>query len=299
MSGELWLGEGFTQYYGYLALSRAGLADLDRMVGRLLRFVTAVSLSPAHLIRSAEEMSQMAPFVDGGRPSDRTNWSTTFVSYYDFGAAIALALDLSLRERSEGSVTLDDYMRALWRRHGKPGGSRPGYVDQPYSMSDAEARLAEVSQDEAFARSFFGRYIQGHEVPDYRQLLAQAGLVLRKARPGAAWMGEIRFDERGGTLRVASQVPPGTPAYDAGLDLGDAIRELDGVRIRTYSDLAGILSRRHPGDTIQLVFVDRSRRAKTVGLKLDEAPALDLVPVESTGASLTTSQEQFRMRWLH
>ena len=26
MSGELWLGEGFTQYYGPLMLSRAGLA---------------------------------------------------------------------------------------------------------------------------------------------------------------------------------------------------------------------------------------------------------------------------------
>ena len=28
MSGELWLAEGFTQYYGPLALQRAGLVDL-------------------------------------------------------------------------------------------------------------------------------------------------------------------------------------------------------------------------------------------------------------------------------
>ena len=28
MSGELWLGEGFTQYYGPLTLSRTGLEDL-------------------------------------------------------------------------------------------------------------------------------------------------------------------------------------------------------------------------------------------------------------------------------
>ena len=28
MSGELWLAEGFTQYYGPLAMQRAQLADL-------------------------------------------------------------------------------------------------------------------------------------------------------------------------------------------------------------------------------------------------------------------------------
>ena len=30
MSGELWLAEGFTQYYGPLALQRAGLVDPGR-----------------------------------------------------------------------------------------------------------------------------------------------------------------------------------------------------------------------------------------------------------------------------
>ena len=50
----------------------------------------------------------MAPFIDGGRPIDRTNWSNTVISYYPFGGAIALALDLSLRDRSDGRVSLDD-----------------------------------------------------------------------------------------------------------------------------------------------------------------------------------------------
>lgn len=299
ISGELWLGEGFTQYYGNVVLSRAGLVDLNQTAGRLLRFVTAASLNPARLIRSAEEMSRMAPFVDRGQPGDRTNWRTTVISYYDFGAAIALALDLSLRERSGGLVTLDDYMRSLWTRHGKPGGNRPGFVDQPYTMADAEACLAEVSEDRAFARDFFARYIQGHEVADYPRLLAQAGLVLRRVRPGRAWIGQIGFDERGATLRVASQVPFGTPAYEAGLDVGDEIRELDGRRIRTYSDFAGVLSRHRPGDTIQLAFVDRSGRANTATLLLAEDPVLELVPFESTGGSLTATQEQFRTRWLH
>ena len=48
MSGELWLAEGFTQYYGPLALQRAGLADLPS-TGAHLRpaWSRASSLSPA------------------------------------------------------------------------------------------------------------------------------------------------------------------------------------------------------------------------------------------------------------
>src|SRR5439155_1157102 len=81
-----------------------------------------------------------------------------------FGGAIALALDLTLRDRTDGRTSLDDYMRAMWRVHGKPGGARPGYVDHPYTIADAAARLAEASGDRALARDFFARDIQGHGV---------------------------------------------------------------------------------------------------------------------------------------
>ena len=124
----------------------------------------------------------MAPFIDGGRTIDRTNWTNTVISYYPYGGAIALALDLTLRDRSDGRTTLDDFMRAMWRVHGKPGGSREGYVDRPYTTDDAQARLAEVSGDAAFARDFFDRYVRGREAADYTRLLQRAGFVVQEAR---------------------------------------------------------------------------------------------------------------------
>src|SRR5262249_40917177 len=114
LSGELWLAEGFTQYYGPLALQRAGLVDLASTSGTLTNLVDTLAQNPGRLVRTAEQMSQMAPFIDGGRTVDRTNWSTTVLSYYSFGGAIALALDLSLRDRTDGRLSLDDYMRAMW-----------------------------------------------------------------------------------------------------------------------------------------------------------------------------------------
>ena len=124
ISGELWLAEGFTQYYGELVLQRAGLRTLDRTIQSLAGSANEVINGPGRMFHSAVEMSQLAPFTDAATAIDRTNLANTFISYYTYGAAIALALDLSLREQSNGKVSLDDYMRAMWQAHGKPGGPR-------------------------------------------------------------------------------------------------------------------------------------------------------------------------------
>jgi predicted metalloprotease with PDZ domain len=299
MSGELWMGEGFTQYYGPLALSRAGLADLASTLDTMAGFVRSVALNPAHTVRSAEDMSRMAAFTDGGRTIDRTNFATTYISYYPFGGAIALALDLSLRARSDGSVTLDDYMRAMWRVHGKPGGSREGYVDHPYTMDDAEARLAEVSGDRHFAQDFFARYIRGRDVADYAALLSRAGLVLRKVNPGRAWWGATRLELRAGSVHLAEAPALETPIYQAGLDIGDELRTIDGARIVSADDVAGVLRRHRPGDALAVVFVDRSGGERKSRVVLAEDPRLELVTIESTGMALTPAQKTFRERWLN
>jgi predicted metalloprotease with PDZ domain len=298
LSGELWLGEGFTQYYAPLVLSRTRLADLDATVSTMAGLLRSVALNPARAVRSAEEMSRMAAFTDGGRAGDRTNWSTTYISYYPFGGAIALALDLTLRDRSNSAVTLDDFMRAMWRAHGKPGGSRPGYVDRPYTMADAEARLAEVSRDAAFARDFFARYIQGHEVADYARLLHRAGLLLRKPSPGRAWWGDPAYRTDDGVVRIASTPAIDTPMYAAGLDVDDEIRQVDGSRIVSSAAIDAAIGRRKPGDRVPVVYVDRTGIAKTVQVTLAGNPALELLSIERTGGTLTPDQRSFRDRWL-
>ena len=150
MSGELWLAEGFTTYYGDLIMARAGLSPRDQAMLSIVRSALDVATSPGHQFRSAVEMSQMAPFSDAAQSNDPTNFSYAFINYYPFGSALALALDLGLRGRSAGRISLDDYMRAMWRVHGKPAGAHVGLVARPYTLADARNRLAEVA-DRKFA----------------------------------------------------------------------------------------------------------------------------------------------------
>jgi predicted metalloprotease with PDZ domain len=240
-------------------------------------------------------MSRMAPFIDGGHTIDRTNWSTTVISYYPYGGAIALALDLTLRDRTDGRLSLDDFMRAMWTTYGKPGGSREGYVDRPYTIADAEATLAAVSGDQAFARDFFARYIQGHDVADYGRLLSRAGFTLKKRNPGRAWLGDLWLDSRAG-FRVAALVPPTWPIYAAGLDEDDELQQLDGQRIGGEGVVATLLQRHKPGDIVPIVFVDRTGAAKSANITLAEDPHTDVVPIGA--GSLTAAQKAFRDRWL-
>ncbi len=293
-SGELWLAEGFTHYYGPLVMQRARLVDLPETARTFTEFIESIQ-SPARLVRSAEEASRMAPFIDGGRSVDRTNWSNTVISYYPYGGAIALALDLTLRDRSDSRVTLDDFMRAMWRTFGKPGGAREGYVDTPYTIRDAEATLATVSGDPAFAREFFAKYIQGHDLPDYSRLLTRAGFTVRPRHPGRAWLGDISLDTRRGA-RLAGLVAPTWPIYTAGIDQDDELQQVDGQRIASESDVQTAMQRRKPGDSVAVVFVDRTGVQKTATIKLAADPHVEVVPVDA--GTLTAAQKTFRERWL-
>jgi len=297
VSGELWLAEGFTSYYAPLILLRAGLIQLSDFAAEMTSLVNQVRTSPARRVRSAEAMSRMAPLVDGALSLDRTNFDDTYLSYYTWGAAIGLGLDLTLRDRTDGKVGLDDYMRELWQRHGKPGGKAPGYVDRPYTMNDLIAALAAVSRDPAFANDFFARYIQGSELVDYERLLARVGFVMRSASPGQASAGPLRLQDAPGGARVTALVPSASPAYAAGLDRDDVIVAVGGRPVAAAADVTRAFRERQPGDTVSLEFERRGQRT-TGTLQLAVDPRVNVLPIEQSGRQPDADERRFRDRWL-
>lgn len=297
ISGELWLAEGFTNYYGRLTMLRAGLREDTEGVGAWAGVINGVNNSPGTKFRSAVEMSRLAPFVDAAVSIDSTYWQNTFYSYYTFGEAIALGLDLTLRDRSDNKITLDDYMRAMWTAHGKPGGPAPGLVAKPYTMADARARLAEVSGDKAFADDFFTRYIEGTEKVDYARLMERAGFLVRPAAAGRATLGLVRGDSRGDRLRISAPSIVGSALYTAGLDLGDEIVSIGETKVGSQGDLEKAVSARKPGDEVTIVFIRHGAERKATA-KLIEDSRVEVVPFEKAGRTLTEAHKKFRDAWL-
>jgi predicted metalloprotease with PDZ domain len=291
MSDEMYFAEGFTQYYGNLAMLRTGLTqanDLRAFAGD----IGSVLNAPGTTYRSAMDMSRLAPFVDGSSDAFPPYWSNTFVSYYSFGDAIALGLDLTLRARSNSSITLDDFMRAMWRTYGKPGGPAPGIVAKPYTIADVQAQLAAVSGDPAFAADFVKHYIAGTEKIDYAALLLHAGFVLRK-RAGPASLGQLRLVKGTSGLLVSASTSIGSPAYNAGVDLDDEIISVAGTPLAAPEDLAKALSGHKAGDSVEIVFRQRGQEVRA-NATLAAPAQLELVQAET----LSPEQKHFREAWL-
>ena len=288
MSGELWFAEGFTRYYDALVLKRAELISIDRFSKNLSGLLNDVLNGRGRRYFSAVEMSMQAPLVDRARSNDPRNLSNTFISYYTYGAAIGLGLDLTLRNNFPG-VTLDDFMRAVWERHGKP--------EVPYTNGDLRDILGEVTGDIAFAAEFFANYVQGHKLVNYEELLTRAGLLLRRAKEDEAWIGRLQFKFEKDKAIVETSTLSGSPLYQAGLDHGDNVIGFDGQAPESKEDFEEILKKHKPGDKVEIEF-EKNGIIKKVELLFQSNPEFEVIPYEQAGTTLTEEMLEFRQNWL-
>jgi predicted metalloprotease with PDZ domain len=75
-------------------------------------------------------------------------------------------------------------------------------------------------------------------------------------------------------------VTAGSPAYDAGVDIGDEVIALNGLRVRT-SDLQDRLADYKPGDKVKLTVFRRDRmRDFEITLRLQDVPSYKVTKVE-------------------
>ena len=299
MSGELWLAEGFTSYYGAADHERGRASPRTRdLRSDMGAAIDAVRQQPGPPVRSAVEMSQMAPFTDRGgleRP-DQLRQHVHLVLHVGRGDRARTGSDAPRSERRPGDAGRLHARPLAEVRHAR-GTRTPGYVETPYTIDDLKTVLAAVAGDAAFAEEFFARYIQGREVVDFKPLLAKAGFLLRLRSAGRAHAGSLQTQDGQNGVRVTGDVPFRSPAYGAGLERDDVIVSLGGTRVATAAEVDRALMTRKPGDSLQIVYERRGERVTSI-LKLVEDPTLELVPGEEAGQPLSEAQRKFRDAWL-
>jgi predicted metalloprotease with PDZ domain len=247
-TSQLWAFEGITSYYDDLMLLRSRVIGVGDYLELLGRQISALLRTPGRERQSVAESSFDA-WIKFYRQDD--NAPNAIVSYYVKGALIALALDLELRLRS--AVTLDDVMRALWRRYGQTGIGVP--------EDGVEAMAAELSGLDLGA--FFRNYVHGTVELPLPLLLGEFGIG-SNLRPTAdakdkggvpgkdpaprVWLGATLA--AGADLRLKHVTPDG-PAALAGLASGDTLVAIDGLRA-TIEGLEQLAGTRNPGDVIEV-----------------------------------------------
>ncbi len=267
----LWVSEGFTVYYEYLIMNRAGLLTRDDVFNYLANTVKAYESIPGSEYQSATESSFDTWINFFSRSSNALNAT---ISYYDKGCALGMILDLAIRNETGNQKSLDDVMRKLYHKY---------YADLKRGFTEDEFRsecesIAGTSLDE-----IFDVYVSTTGDIDYNKYLAYAGLHidLDEEILEGSYVGAQTRKVNGETM--ISTIVRDSPAWNYGLSVNDIILEINGEPLenRTLND---ILKYTTPLDT--LIFKVKHRylerdisvvtdTARTVSYKISVLPDPD------------------------
>ena len=234
----LWVAEGATSYYEGVLLRRAGLMSDEEMLANKASMIQQLQNRPGRFETSLEDASFDA-WIKYYRQDE--NAINNQISYYDKGDIVNFLLDVRIRAASNGAKSLDDVMRYLYDEFAK---KNKNYT--PEDFQRASEMMAGTSLEE-----FFDRYVRGTEEINYNEILNPMGLRLLTGDNGSSetYLG-ANLAETDGNLTVRS-LPSDSPAYNFGLNTGDQIVAIDGIRAN-QNFLNTYLREKKQGDKIRL-----------------------------------------------
>ena len=258
----LWWFEGATSYYDWRVLLLGGLCSIDEYLEHLATEMQYLEATYGRLTHSLEDASFDA-WIKLYRPDENSVNST--VSYYRKGEIVCALLDLEIRARTAQRVRLDDVLAAVWREHGAT--ERPVPED---AMQGIFERVTGVPMGDVF-----DAWIRRPgELPCERVFERLGIAVERPSRNDAPECSlGLRIRAEGGRA-IVSSVTRRTAAANAGIDPGDEIVAVAGVRVEGASVETALRGRR-AGETVD-VLVARDGKMLVKPTKLD-APRNDRV----------------------
>ncbi len=287
----LFVAEGFTNYYGHLMQRRAGLWDDQTFLRRQGRTITGIETAPGSRMMSAEESSLLAPFIDRGQHSMKTNLENTAISYYPKGELIAMVWDLLIRGRTGGKKSLDDVMRAMYDEFYLNSQNDSYYLRgrgyQPEDLERVASKVTGLDWSE-----FFTSYVRNPGILPYDEAFAFFGLKVERVREEQPFSAGLSIY---GQDAVIGGVRSNSPAEDAGLQKGDVVLELAGKKVSGNSWLT-TLARYGTGQSIPIT-VKRNRRTIKTNIVQGDPDRFEYRIVERGNA--TAEQKRLRAEWLN
>lgn len=233
---SLWFSEGTTSYYDLLIPLRAGIYDATTFLNNLSKEISRYENTPGRKVQPLSESSFDA-WIKLYRQD--TNSANSQISYYLKGEMVSLLLDLLIRSKHKNQTSLNDVMLKMWQQFGK---DEIGFL--PEQLQEVIESVAKIN-----LADFFARYIDGTEDLPFNEYLEPFGLELVTESEEEPYLGVKASTENG--REIIKFVEAGSPAQIAGIDPGDDILAIDGIKV-TASGLSERLKDYQPGDVIQV-----------------------------------------------
>ena len=159
-----WFTEGFTEYYANVAIARSGAVPPALLIRKLNNQVSG------YLYFFESPLFSGVTLADAGRKKGSYRFGV-----YNGGWALALYLDVLLREESGGKHSLDDAVRLLYARNGA--------AQKPLTTEDVRAAVSEVAGRDL--SSVFDTYVAKRNELPIAETLHKIGIDMR-GQPYAA-----------------------------------------------------------------------------------------------------------------
>jgi predicted metalloprotease with PDZ domain len=257
---SLWFAEGVTSTYAAFTLVRTGLWSKGEFLADLGDQITQLDSRPARAWQSAEE-SSIDTWFENYPLYQRPDFS---ISYYNKGQLLGVALDLTIRDRTDNRASLDDVLRLLNTEYAQKGRF---YPDGAGIRTAAEQVIHNAKTDaDANLDAFFARYVAGTDDIPFGTLLSLAGLGVEQHGQSRVTLGfSVSRDAAGDG--VISDLADAGPAARAGIREGDVLVTLDGAELS--GSAARWLRGRSAGETVR-VRIRRDGAEREVSFELGE-----------------------------
>lgn len=280
MSRHLWLYEGVTEYFANLFQVNQGLITNQEFYDRIQDKITV-----------SKRFDDTMSFTEMSRNILEDEYKDSYYNVYQKGALIGMALDIRLRELSNGEMGLLDLMKQLTEMYGK---------NKPFEDEELFPVITELTYPEI--GKFFETYVSGNTPIPYNEFFKKVGLELRE--------GQIPVDyflrdpstpfitvNAAGEIVLRDDLELSTFFGELGLKAGDKIKSINGktYNIQNVYDLIGDSAEWSVSDHIRFT-IERDGEELQIEGKVVEPMSTGIRLVEIMNPN--DEQMELRYSWL-
>ncbi|WP_273565618.1 peptidase M61 [Maribacter halichondriae] len=281
MSQHLWMYEGTTEYFANLFQIQQGLIDETEFYERIME-----------KINNAKSFDDTISFTNMSSNILVEPYKENYANVYEKGALINMALDILLREKSNGEKGVLWLMKELSKKYGN---------NTPFQDEKLIDEIVAMTYPEV--RTFFDTHVIGDTPIDYSNYLAKVGLTMTTGEKQTGYFldGEVPFidvdQSNDNAVFIRKGIELSTFYKDLGLQGGDTIISINDIAINLEAirPIIGQSFGWMPETEIKMV-VDRDGEEVAVEGKVG-TPMLKyetIVPVEG----VTDAHAKLRQAWL-
>lgn len=215
MSKHLWMYEGTTEYFANLFQVQQGLINESEFYDRIMDKVA-----------NAKGYDDTMSFTQMSANILQEPYKANYANVYEKGTLINIALDILLREKSDGEKGVLWLMKELSKKYGK---------DTPFEDDKLISEIIGMTYPEVGI--FFNAHVIGDQPIDYSEYFAKVGLAMvqEEIETGYFLDGEIPFidvnEEEGNLVFVRDNIVLNSFFTTLGLEGGDVFRTFNGKEV--------------------------------------------------------------------